>query len=91
MIIAATLAIIGILGAIAVLSLARIKSWLRNLRATRAGKLIKREMENGNFEIVSIGLSENGTETGEKTWTAKSLDPELADAFGYSNYARITL
>jgi len=91
MLITTTLAIIGILTAIAVLSLDRIKNWLRGLRATKAGELIKCEMANGNVEIVSIGLTANGTRTGEKTWTAKSLDPELAAAFGYSNRARITV
>jgi len=86
-----TLTILGILTAIAVLSLDRIKNWLRGLRATKAGELIKREMANGNVEIVSIGLTENGTRTGEKTWTAKSLDTELAAAFRYGNRTRITV
>jgi hypothetical protein len=87
-----TLTLVGLaLGALAVLSLDKIKNWLRGRRATRYGELIKRELRNGNVEIVSIGLTSGGTQTGEKTWTAKSLDPELAAAFGYSNYARITV
>jgi hypothetical protein len=80
-----------LLGAIAILSLDRITNWLRNRRATRYGELIKNEMENGNVEIVSIGLTASGVETGRKTWTAKSLDPELAAAFGYSQRTRITV
>jgi hypothetical protein len=87
-----TLAVVGLaLGALAVLSLDKIKHWLRSRRATRYGELIKRDLRNGNVEIVSIGLTSSGAETGQKTWTAKSLDPELTAAFGYSQHARITV
>jgi hypothetical protein len=88
---AVILGAIGALGVIAVLSLNRIKSWLRGRNATRTGELIKENLANGNVEIISIGLSASGNETARKTWTAKSLDPELAAAFGYSNRVRITL
>jgi hypothetical protein len=83
----------AILGAaaIAVLSLAKIKDWLRGRRATKYGDLVKKEMENGNVEIIAIGLDANYNQTGEKKFTAKSLDPELAATFGYSRHARITV
>jgi hypothetical protein len=89
-----TLAIAGVLlglGTIACLSLSAIRGWLRNRAATRYGDLIKHELQNGNVEIVAIGLTAGGSQTGQKTWTAKSLDPELAAAFGYSDRTRITV
>jgi hypothetical protein len=82
---------ISVLGVIAILSLDRIKSWLRGRNATRTGELIKENLANGNVAIISIGLGASGNETARKTWTAKSLDPDLAAAFGYSNRVRITL
>jgi hypothetical protein len=89
-----TLAIVGVilgLGTIACLSLNVIRGWLRNRAATRYGDLIKHELENGNVEIIAIGLTASGTQTGQKTWTAKSLDPELAATFGYRQRTRITV
>jgi hypothetical protein len=87
-----TIIAIAALSALACLTLSRIKSWLRSRSAaTRIGDLVKRDLRDGKVEIVAIGLTESGTQTGEKTWTAKSLDSELAAAFGYSNYARITI
>jgi hypothetical protein len=73
------------------LSLGKIKEWLRNRRATSYGELIKSEMSNGNVEVIAIGLTSGGIETGRKTWTAKSLDQNLAATFGYSNRIRISV
>ena len=83
-------ALIGV-GIIAYLTLGRIKDALRRRNATKYGELIKRELENGNVEVVAIGLTNNGTRTMEKTYVAKSLDPELAAAFGYSRTTRISV
>jgi hypothetical protein len=88
--IAIVTAIAGI-GAIACLSLSKVTDWLRSRNATRYGDLIKREMSNGNVEIIAIGITANGTRTGEKTWTAKSLDSVLAETFGYRQKVRITV
>jgi hypothetical protein len=87
-----TLAVVGLLlGAAAVLSLGKIKEWLRSRRATSYGELIKREMRNGSVEVIAIGLTSGGTETGRKTWTAKSLDQDLAATFGYRDRIRISV
>jgi hypothetical protein len=87
-----TLIVIGALGALACLTLSKIKSWLRSRSsATRIGDLVKRELDDGRVEVIAIGLTDNGTQTGKKIWTTRSLDPELDSAFGYSNYARITV
>jgi hypothetical protein len=89
MIIETTLLVIGALTAVACLSLSKIKSWLRNRANAKYGDLVKRDLRDGKVEVVVIGLSENGTQTGEKTYTAKSLAPDLAAEFGYSNRTRI--
>jgi hypothetical protein len=89
-----TLAVAGMilgLGVIACLTLSKIKNWLRGRTATRYGDLIRRELDNGNVEIVAIGLTSSGTQTGEKVYTAKSLDPELAATFGYRQQVRISV
>jgi hypothetical protein len=87
-----TLAILGlILGAAACLSLASIREWLRGRTATRYGDLIKRDMQNGNVEIIAIGLTASGRRTGEKTWKAKSMDAELAATFGSGNRVRVSV
>lgn len=92
MFIATTLIVLGALGVLACLTLSKIKSWLRSRSsATRVGDLVKRDLQDGKVEIIAIGLAPSGTQTGQKTWTAKSLDPELDAAFGYSNHARITV
>jgi hypothetical protein len=80
-----------LLGAVAVLPLGTIKDWLRGLRAADYGEITKRDLRNGDVTIVAIGLTWAGIQTGEKTWTAKLLDQDLAAAFGYSQRARITL
>lgn len=77
--------------AVVSLSLDSIRSWLRQRAANRYGDLIKRELSNGNVEVIAIGLTENGTRTAERTWKAKSLDKELENTFGYRERVRITL
>jgi hypothetical protein len=86
-----TVLIVTALGTLACLTLSKVRNWLRNRAATKYGDLIKRDLRNGKVEIISIGLTASGTRTGQKTWTAKSLDPELAATFGYSQTARITV
>lgn len=88
MFVEAALIILGIT-AIACLSLSKIKSWLRGRTNTKVGDLTKRELEDGRFEVVVIGLNEYGSQTGEKTYRTRSLDPELSAEFGYSNHTRI--
>ncbi len=77
--------------AVACLSLDSIRSWLRQRSANRYGDLIKRELANGNVEVIAIGLTANGARTAERTWRAKSLDSELQNTFGYGQRARITV
>ncbi|MFR9795173.1 hypothetical protein ACL02U_04590 [Streptomyces sp. MS06] len=89
-----SLAVAGMLlgiGVVAYLTLSRVKSALRRRTATRYGRLVKRELENGNVEVIAIGLTGDGTRTMEKTYVAKALDPELNNAFGYSQTARIDI
>lgn len=80
-----------LLGVAACVTLAGIRRWLQRRAANRYGELIKRELDNGNVEVVAIGLTADGTQTGQRTWQARSLDPELADTFGYRQRVRITL
>ncbi len=76
---------------LASLGLDAIRGWLRQRAANRYGDLVRRQLQNGNVEVVAIGLKGDGTRTGQHTWKAKSLDSDLESAFGYGNTARITL
>jgi hypothetical protein len=87
-----TLLLIGAaIGAVACLSLKKVKQWLRSRAKTKYGDLIMRDLRDGKVEIMAIGLTKKGVETGRKTWTAKSLDTELAATFGSSERVRITV
>jgi hypothetical protein len=87
-----TIALIALAaGAVACLSLSSIKGWLRQRAANRYGKLIKKNLKNGNVEIIAIGLTSDDTETGQRTWKAKTLDSELAATFGRQQVVRITV
>jgi hypothetical protein len=77
--------------AVACVTLGGIRRWLQRRAANRYGELIKRELDNSNVEVIAIGLTADGTETGQRTWHGKSLDSELADTFGYRQRVRITL
>jgi hypothetical protein len=93
-VILSTIAILAALAAgaaVVCLSLDSIRSWLRQRAANKYGEVLKRELANGNVEVIAIGLTEYGTRTGERTWRAKSLDQELENTFGYSERVRITL
>ncbi|PVD04296.1 hypothetical protein [Streptomyces sp. CS014] len=89
-----SLAVAGMLlgiGAIACLTLSRVMSALNRRTATRYGRLIKRELENGDVEVIAIGLTDAGVRTVEKTYVAKALAPDLNDAFKHGQTARIEL
>ncbi|MGQ4730374.1 hypothetical protein ACUN3E_22195 [Streptomyces sp. Ju416(a)] len=90
----ASLAVAGMLlgiGVIACLTLSRVRSALSRRTATRYGRLIKRELENGDVEVIAIGLTDAGVRTVEKTYVAKALAPDLNDAFKHGQTARIEL
>ncbi|MET8940923.1 hypothetical protein ABZ329_33255 [Streptomyces rubiginosohelvolus] len=89
-----SLAVVGMLlgiGVIACLTLSRVRSALSRRTATRYGRLIKRELENGDVEVIAIGLTDAGVRTMEKTYVAKALAPDLHDAFKHRQTARIEL
>lgn len=87
-----TLALLSILfGVIAYLSWDELKEWIRSNSPTSTADLIKTALDNGNVQIVAIGLNSTGAQTASKKWRAKSLDSELANKFGRQNRIRVTV
>ncbi len=87
-----TIALMALLfGAVACLSWDDLKNWISSNSPTSAADLVKTALDNGNVQIVAIGLDSAGRTAATKSWKAKSLDAELSGRFGSANRVRVNV
>lgn len=78
-------------GVIVCLKWTQVRRWLQAHRVAHSGtaELLKSMLADGNYQVVGNVFNQAGLKVATKTWTARSLDPELLSQFGTAD--RVTI
>lgn len=75
------------------LALATINKWINSKKKDNSSyaKLVKQELDNGNYKVVAGIFDRNGNRQSSEGWKTSKIESDLEQVFGSSDYAYIDL